>query len=66
MAKTFIVERLHPGSGQVEKTELEADYAEQEGGGSTRVIFYTGQGDDKEAVGSFINTQGWYVKSPEA
>lgn len=65
MAKTFIVERLQ-SSGQLERTELEADYGEQEGGGSTRVTFYIGEGEAKEAVGSFINTQGWYVKPAEA
>jgi len=57
-AKTWIVERQSP-SGQVEKTEVKAERAEAEGGGSTRVTFYNGD----QPVASFINTQGWYEKA---
>lgn len=57
--KTFVVERNNPENGKLEQFEVQAERAETEGGGSSRVTFYNGD----EPVASFINTQGWHEKS---
>lgn len=63
--KTFVVER-QDAAGRPDKIEVKADRAEVEGGGSSRVTFYNGEGDKSTAVASFINVQGWYEKGTQS
>lgn len=58
-SKKWIVER----SGD-DKVEVEAVRAVQDSR-STRVTFYS-SADDNSVVASFINTQAWYPKPPQA